>query len=139
MIALLMVAVTVQGCATAEKLKQLPDEKLYFSKYASESKKELVRREFVKRNAKWSEAVKQNVLAGKLELGMTDRQVLASFGKPLEILGTVNEAKRSHELWIYPKTYLIFDNSELVSIEEVIRFEVKPPIVERERYDNQQQ
>ncbi len=130
----IFLAAAVSGCATAEKMKAMPEGKIYFSRYSRESTKEKARRELVSRHPEWSEEVKRNVLEGKLVEGMTEIQALSSYGKPLEILQTVNEENKNHALWIYPKTYLIFDDDKLVSIEEVIRLEVIPPAVEKERF-----
>lgn len=122
------------GCATAHKIKCLPEEKLYFSMYAAEGKKEMLRQEIVGRHPEWSEDVRQAVLKGMISQGMTMDQVKSSYGKPLEILQTTKGEPPDRAFWIYAKAYLVFEHDQLISSEEIIKIEMKPSIVEKVRY-----
>ncbi|MFH1801187.1 MAG: hypothetical protein ABH891_10180 [Candidatus Omnitrophota bacterium] len=110
--------IVVSGCASAQKLKDLPEDKLYFGRYALPETKKLHRQEFVSRHPEWSETVKQNVLSGQIDLGMSKVQVLSSMGKPIEAVGGDDPEKPSFAIWIYPKAYLIFETDKLQSINE---------------------
>ena len=66
--------------------------------------KEVLKKEVLRRNSQWDAAVKQDVLAGFVKLGMTKNQVLASWGKPQEINRTVFK-EYQREQWVYQRGY----------------------------------
>ncbi len=76
------------------------------------------RQELVRRHPEWPEAVKQNVLEGKIDLGMSKRQVLSSLGKPIEATGGEDPGQPPFAIWIYHKKYLIFESDQLKSINQ---------------------
>lgn len=141
--AVLLAAVfAVSGCASAAKIKSWPEEKLYYSIYASEDKKTMSREELVRRHPEWTEEVRAKVQAGKVTAGMTEAQVLAAYGKPLEILASNSDQKdekdqKEHALWIYPNAYLVFDDGVLGREEEVVKVSVEYFLVEKSRYQFQ--
>ncbi|MBP9865973.1 MAG: hypothetical protein KBC91_06195 [Candidatus Omnitrophica bacterium] len=122
------------GCATARKIKSLPEENLYFSMSASESKKQMLRGEIVNRHPEWSEDTRQLVLKGEIAPGMTSDQVKSSYGKPLEILQTTKGEPANVSLWIYNDEYLTFKDDKLAGSEDVVKIEVKSSLVEKVRY-----
>lgn len=130
----LVLILTSYGCATAHKMKTVPEEKLYFSYYADQDKKQACRQEMVLRHAEWPEEIRKTVLNGEIIPGMTQDQVISSYGKPLEILQTTKGEPQDHALWIYPRAYLIFQKNKLVSSEEIIKIEMKTSLVEKVRY-----
>lgn len=137
--ALLVLIFAVSGCASAGKIKSWPEEKLHYSIYAADEKKETYREEFVRRHPEWPEPVRTSVLSGKVEVGMSEAQVLAGYGKPQEILAGSHEQKdptveREHALWIYPNMYLVFDDGVLTRKEEVMKVEVKYSLIEKARH-----
>jgi len=122
------------GCATATKIKSLPEEDLYFSMYATEAKKEMLRGEIVNRHPEWSKDTRQLVLKGEIAPGMTKDQVKSSYGKPLEILQTTKGEPADVSLWIYKDEYLTFKEDKLASSEDVVKIEVKASLIEKVRY-----
>ena len=122
------------GCATAKKIKSLPEESLYFSMYASEAKKQMLRDEIVNRHPEWPEDTRQLVLKGEIAPGMSTDQVKSSYGKPLEILQTTKGEPADVSLWIYKDEYLTFKDDKLASADDVVKIEVKSSLVEKVRY-----
>jgi hypothetical protein len=122
------------GCATAKKIKSLPEDELYFSTSASEDKKQMLRTEIASRHPEWSKKVRSTMLKGEISPGMTKDQVMSSYGKPLEILQTTKGEPADVSLWIYKDEYLTFKGDQLVSTEDVVKIEMKSSIVEKVRY-----
>lgn len=112
----LIILTFMSGCASAQKIKDLPENKLYFGRYALPETKTLHRQELVSRHPEWSEDVKKNVLSGQIALGMSKAQVLSSLGKSIEATGGEDPGEPPFAIWIYPKAYLIFENDQLKSI-----------------------
>lgn len=118
MILLVIVVFVLTGCITSEGLKKLPEEKLRYSAgfYAANT----YRQEIASRHPEWDENIKQNILKGKVSIGMTGQQVRASWGDPYKINRTVTKSG-SHEQWIYgvyKAIYLYFDNGILTSFQD---------------------
>ena len=122
------------GCATAKKIKSLPEDELYFSTSVSEDKKQMLRGEIVNRHPEWTEDTRQLVLKGEIAPGMTIDQVRSSYGKPLEILQTTKGEPADVSLWVYKDEYLTFKNDQLAGAEDVVKIEVKSSLVEKVRY-----
>ena len=62
--------------------------------------KDIARKELIRRHPEWSEQVKSGILNGKILIGMTKEQVLASWGEP----GKINRSVGTwgvHEQWVY--------------------------------------
>ncbi|MCH8029979.1 MAG: hypothetical protein IH874_08625 [Candidatus Dadabacteria bacterium] len=87
------------------------------------------RENYVNAHTELDSRTKQAILNGKIFVGMTQEQVLASWGRPGEYgIGGINRSVGSlgvHELWIYydykhmPWFYLYFDNGTLTSWEKL--------------------
>lgn len=114
----LVILTVIGGCASAQKIKDLPEDELYFGRFSLPETKTLHRQELVSRHPEWPEAVKRKVLGGQIDLGMSKMQVLSSFGKPIEAVGGEDPGKPPFAIWIYPKAYLIFESDKLQSINE---------------------
>jgi hypothetical protein len=117
------VLAVLSGCVNTQKASRLSEDELRFTRFASSSKKTIYREEMVRRHPEWTEDVKQNVLNGKIDLGMSKSQVLSSLGKPIEAMGGEDSSGKSFAFWIYSKSYLIFENDKLQSINEKKRQE----------------
>lgn len=122
------------GCASRSSISLASEKKLYFTSQTSEKKKAARRKEFVNRHPEWTEQVRQAVLVGNVLEGMTTDQVLASYGKPLEILKTPENSGRDHELWIYTTSYLTFDSGALTGQEDVMKIETEYSLIEKARH-----
>jgi len=68
---------------------------------------------------KWSSKVNKHIGEGKVFIGMTSEQVVASWGEPEDINRTVGRWG-VHEQWVYgkAKTYLYFENGKLSSFQD---------------------
>lgn len=65
----------------------------------------------------WSDIIVSRISAGKISLGMTKEQVIASWGKPDDINRSVG-SWGVHEQWVYGnpyRNYLYFENGILTS------------------------
>ncbi|MFH0985526.1 MAG: hypothetical protein V1882_08315 [Candidatus Omnitrophota bacterium] len=122
----LLILTVMSGCASAQKIKDLPENKLYFGRYALPETKTLHRQELVRRHPEWPEAVKEKVLGGQIDLGMSKVQVLSSMGKSIEALGGEDPGEPPFAIWIYPKAYLVFENDQLKSINKKDQQKGKP-------------
>lgn len=122
------------GCASRSAMTGKAEKKLYFTSQTSEKKKAERRKEFANRHPEWTEEVSQAVLAGNVLEGMTTDQVLASYGKPLEILKTLEKSGRDHELWLYTTAYLTFDSDVMTGQEDVMKIETKYSLIEKARH-----
>ncbi len=112
-LALVMVLILISGCASRTHLKSLTDNELYNFKLKSESTKRKYKQELISRHPEWDETIAASVLAGKIEIGMTEDQVLATIGKPAEILGREPTSSDKHSLWVYRLKQLQFDDGKL--------------------------
>lgn len=63
---------------------------------------------------KWSKKVLAAIEKQNISMGMTDKQVLASWGRPSDINRTVGPWG-VHEQWVYSGSYLYFENGSLTS------------------------
>lgn len=129
-----LVVFVLPGCASQSRLSRMPETKLYFTSQTSENKKAGRRKELVNRHPEWTEEVRQGVLEGSVLQGMTRDQVLASYGKPLEILKTLEKSGRDHELWLYTTAYLTFDSDVLTGQEDVMKIETEYSLIEKARH-----
>jgi hypothetical protein len=57
---------------------------------------------------------KKAITAGKIMIGMTKEQVIASWGNPNKINKSVG-SWGVHEQWVYSSQYLYFENGKLTS------------------------
>jgi len=111
---MLVFFVLLTSCVAASNLKKLDDNDLYNFKLKSALTKQKYKREILNRHPEWDENVRRNVLMSTVEVGMTEPQVLASIGKPAEILGRESsEESESHALWVYRSRQLQFDSGKL--------------------------
>ena len=119
-------SLAISGCATLtmsakEKIQTLTNDQIYSQQVSSwdEKIKTLLRQEIVRRYPEWPEDIKRVVLEGNIQIGMTEEQVLASWGLP-------SRANRSvgswgvHKQWIYELphykcAYLYIENGILTS------------------------
>lgn len=63
---------------------------------------------------KWSKKIVAEIKNKKVSMGMTEKQVLASWGRPSDINRTAG-AWGVHEQWVYSGSYLYFENGRLTS------------------------
>jgi len=106
----------VCGCAASGRLQSMTDSELYNFKRLSLEEKSAYQQELVRRHPEWSDREKQRVLSSETAVGMTKAQVLASLGKPNEILSRVNGTQAGLTLWIYRDVYLNFKGDVLMEI-----------------------
>lgn len=120
--------------STKEKIQALTDEQIYSRhtsslcggyggrSMVSEKEKTLLRQEIIGRHPEWPEDIKTTVLEGNIKIGMTEEQVLASWGKPDRVNRSVG-IWGVHEQWIYEvsyynQIYVYVENGKLSSWQE---------------------
>ncbi len=112
----IVILLILSGCATAESLKKVPDEKLKY--YAGFYAENLYRKEIVDRHPEWSEDIKQAILRGGVVIGMTKEQARAAWGEPTHVNTTVTQSV-VNEQWVYNMigvlSFLYFENGILTS------------------------
>lgn len=106
--------------AFAENLQNIPEGRLYVSRWLPEKRNQMVREEIVRRNPEWPEEIREKILAGDVSVGMNKKQVRASWGRPSEIMRTEDDSGALHAVWIYDKAFLIFENERLVEYEKKV-------------------
>ena len=119
---------------TKETVRNVPEEKLFpllgparsekdrylygmFFMGVGEHDRRIILDEIYSRYPDWSEKVKSTIEIRGIRTGMTDKQVLASWGNP----ETNNRSVGSwgvHEQWVYDKKYLYFENGLLTSFQD---------------------
>ena len=78
------------------------------------------RQDYVNAHQELDASIKARILEGNVTLGMTQEQVIASWGKPHDINRSAGEWG-VHEQWVYGRnakgniTYLYFENGRLTS------------------------
>lgn len=116
-------AFVLSGCATigTASLDRMSDSKMYKKigmAYVAIADKEAMRKEFVDRYPEWPQDVKNAILQGEIIIGMTEGQVLASWGSPESVNRTIFK-NHTREQWIYSQWphfgYLYFDNGILTA------------------------
>ena len=68
----------------------------------------------------WSKAMKEKIIAGKIEIGMNKKQVRTAIGNP-DIINNTSSRQNISQQWIYGndvsnKKYLLFEYDKLVSM-----------------------
>lgn len=82
---------------------------------ARESSKRRI--EAIEQHPEWSEDALMAICKGKIFVGMTREQVIASWGRPEEINESVG-VWGTHEQWVYYRHYLYFENGRLTGWQE---------------------
>ena len=104
-IAMLMVVAVVAGCAS-----QPPSN--------ADMQAQGRRQAYVKAHPELSDHIKQAILHGSVEPGMTEGQVIASLGPPTGGINSASTPGHTHEQWIYGTSALLFDNGILSSYQK---------------------
>ena len=99
-LAMLMVAAAVAGCASQPQ----PNPTLQAQGR---------RQAYVKAHPEISAHIKQAILRGSVEVGMTEGEVIASLGPPPGGINTTSTPGHTHEQWIYGASAVFFDNGIL--------------------------
>lgn len=118
---LIVVAIFLSGCATvsSEGLRKVSNKDLSYRVLPFDSRtQEIYRAEFVRRNPGWPKDVKEDVLAGRVSIGMTAEQVKAAIGEPNDV-NRAGSILGTSETWIYGGLYLFFHNNKLTSFTEI--------------------
>ena len=102
---------------TISNAKDVSDfENLFFYTQEGRNACEVARRNwFINKNPELDIHIKDAIKEGKVILGMNTEQVIASWGKPIEINRTVTRFI-NHEQWVYSyydEQYLYFENGKL--------------------------
>jgi hypothetical protein len=79
--------------------------------------KKLYREEIVRRNPTWPESIKESILIGKLEAGMTKKQLFAAWGTPTSVGKTKTETGEADKFLygVDNKVSVILQNDQVVS------------------------
>jgi hypothetical protein len=104
-LALIMVVAAVAGCASQPQ----PNPKI---------QAEGRRQAYVKSHPDISDHIKQVILRGSFEPGMTEGEVIASLGLPKGGINTTSTPGHTHEQWIYGTSSLYFDNGILTGYQK---------------------
>jgi len=72
---------------------------------------------FIKAPPSWPKKILTAIKNGKVFIGMTKQQVIASWGDPATINRTVGKWG-VHEQWVYEDAYLYFENDTLTSFQD---------------------
>jgi len=108
-----------------ELAESLSDEKIHklisdLSRYLNtEGDRLILRRELIKRYPKWTRAMKEVVEEGQIKIGMSEKQVLSSWGTPEKINKNVG-AWGVLEQWIYEGHISSYGTSYYVYVENGI-------------------
>ncbi len=76
------------------------------------------RQAYVQAHPDLSDHMKQAILRGSVEPGMTEGEVIASLGPPTGGINTTSTTGHTHEQWIYGTSALFFDNGILSSYQK---------------------
>lgn len=116
LILILFVMIMIQGCSL-RSLRYAWDPRVYAE---DKVEKEKARREtYVNSHSNINRKIEQNIIAGKISLGMTKNDVLASWGHPYDTYQTSGKWGR-YDQWIYneridERLYVYFENGKLSS------------------------
>ena len=75
------------------------------------------REQYISANPSTDSNIKNEILNGRVLIGMTKDEVVASWGKPDHINSTVTRSA-DREQWVYYGTYLYFDGDRLTSYQQ---------------------
>ena len=120
-----LLAFLVAGCAvTAEQLKKMPEEQLFYrsdpdTNWMNTGEIQSRRQEIINRHPEWPDLIKEDILNGRVRIGMTAYQAQASWGIPNDISHTAT-VLGSSETWIYNQggykyAFLCFDGNGILT------------------------
>lgn len=74
------------------------------------------RESFTRENPDTPTSIQKDILAGDISIGMTKRQVIASWGYPNNSSFTITKAQRTLSTFYYTRTFVYFTNNKVSAL-----------------------